>query len=266
MLMDGSQAADFIKILHPTLEKNNLSDVQIACCDATGWKAQQQITRDMVAAGAEPLLGVVTGHTYSSGISGTQPTSLRVWETECSDLKGHWSTAWDSDGGAGDGLTWAMNIYTGLTTGNVSAYLWWVGTQDPAMNNNNNNEKLVLVDKDTYTVSKRFWAFAQYSRTVRPGAWRLDMLNDASNLKTTAFQNKDLTMAVNIINTGASATPVVISNTLIPARSAQAWVTDNTRDMDAVEVTVNSDGTVGGLSVPARSMVSLIIELASGLL
>ena len=124
MQVNGNQAADFIKILHPTLEKNNLSHVAITCCEATGWNAQSQYTQQLKAAGVENMLGVITGHTYSSGIGGPQPTTRKVWETECSDLSGGWSTSWYSWGGAGDGYTWANNIYTGLTTGNVSAYLW----------------------------------------------------------------------------------------------------------------------------------------------
>lgn len=127
MQVNANQAADFIKILHPTLESNNLSHVAITCCEATGWNAQSQYTQQLKSAGVEGMLGVISGHTYSSGIGGAQPTTRKVWETECSDLSGGWSTAWYSYGGAGDGYTWANNIYTGLTTGNVSAYLWVSG-------------------------------------------------------------------------------------------------------------------------------------------
>lgn len=124
MQVNANQAADFIKILHPTLESNNLSHVAISCCEATGWNTQSQYTQQLKSAGVENLLGIITGHTYTSGIGGPQPTTRKVWETECSDLSGGWSTSWYSYGGAGDGYTWANNIYTGLTTGNVSAYLW----------------------------------------------------------------------------------------------------------------------------------------------
>lgn len=121
MLSSGAQSADFIKILHPTLEKAGLSNVSIACCDATGWSAQSTMTNALKQAGVEDLLGVITSHTYTSGINGPQPTKLKAWETEISDLNGRWSTAWYSGGGSGDGFTWANNIYTGLTVGNLSA-------------------------------------------------------------------------------------------------------------------------------------------------
>jgi O-glycosyl hydrolase len=121
MQSTGQQSADFIKVLYPALQKAGLSNVSIACCEATGWQAQSTMTAALKNAGVEDMIGVITAHTYSSSISGTQPTSRKVWETECSDLSGGWSTAWYTNGAAGDGFTWANNIYTGLTTGNVSA-------------------------------------------------------------------------------------------------------------------------------------------------
>ncbi len=256
MQMNGDQAADFIKVLHPTLQKNSLSDVAIACCEATGWTVQSKMTSAIVAAGAEDMVGVFTGHTYTSDINRTQPTSRKVWETETSDLAGRWSTDWYTNGTKGDGLTWANNIHTGLTTGNVSAYLWWVATQDKATNKNN-NEKLVLVDNQTYVVSKRLWAFAQYSRVARPGAVRVGVSGGSSGLKTTAFANADGKVAVVVINPTTTATSVDVAG--LKAASAKAWVTDSTHDMEETAVSVDGQGVVGGISIPAHGMVSVVV-------
>jgi len=255
MVSNGLQSADFIKILHPTLQRANLSDVQITCCDATGWSAQTTMTNDLKAAGVEPLIGVMTSHPYSSAITRPLPTSQKVWETEYSDLAGKWSTAWYTTGASGDGYTWANHIYTGLTTGNVSAYLWWVATQDRETNGNN-NEKLILVDGGNYFVSKRFWAFAQYSRTVRPGAVRVGVLGGTS-LRSTAFINADGSAVVNVINTGSSAAALSIAG--LKATAARAWITDESNDMTAAVPVVGSDGSVGGVTVPGRGLVSLVI-------
>jgi O-glycosyl hydrolase len=254
MQVSAAQAADFVKVLHPTLAASNMSHVAIACCEATGWAAQSQYTQQLRSAGVEAMVGVVTAHTYTSGISGTQPTSRTVWETECSDLSGGWSTAWYGSGGSGDGYVWANNIYTGLTAGNVSAYLWWVGTQAGATNNNN-NEKLILVNGQDYQVSKRLWAYAQYSRTARPGAVRVGA-SGGSGLRTTAFVNVDGKVAVNVINTGTGAASVSISG--VNGTSVQAWLTDNTHDMNLTAASIAS-GTVSG-SVPGRGMVSFVVS------
>ena len=130
-----------------------------------------------------------------------------------------------------------------------------MGTQDRATNNNN-NEKLILVEKDSYQVSKRLWAFAQYSRTVRPGAVRVDATG-GSGLRTTAFVNADGKVAVNVINTGGAAASVSIAGT--NGASVQAWVTDNTHDMDLTDASVADDGTITG-SVPSRAVVSFVIS------
>ncbi|KAK4208881.1 glycoside hydrolase [Rhypophila decipiens] len=276
MLSTGSQSADFIKILHSTLQNSPFAGkVQIACCDATGWSAQRAMTTALVDAGVEDLLGVITSHPYTSPINSTQPTALKVWQTETSDLVGKWSTAWYTSPGdtPGDGYTWAINIHTALTTGNVSAYLWWVGTQDEKTNGNN-NEKLVLVDssKGEYFVSKRFWAFAQYSRTVRPGAVRVGVVADGDEelLKTTGFVNVDGSVVVNVINTGVEDVGLSVAvlqkdlKVLVAPGGLEAWVTDDGNDMSALEgLNVQADGTVGGVSVPARGMVSFVIRLHS---
>ncbi|KAH8907287.1 glycoside hydrolase [Coniochaeta sp. PMI_546] len=259
MQSTGQQSADFIKVLYPTLQKAGLSNVSITCCEATGWQAQSTMTTALKNAGVESMIGVITAHTYTSGISGTQPTSRKVWETECSDLSGGWSTAWYTSGAAGDGFTWANNIYTGLTTGNVSAYLWWVATQDKATNNNN-NEKLILVDNNNYTVSKRFWAFAQYSRTIRPKAIRVG-ISGGSNLKSTAFLNADGSIAVNVINSGTGAVTLSVAGT--NATAAKGWKTDSSNDMTEISAAIGTDGTVSGVTVPGRGLTSVVISTAS---
>lgn len=112
MLSNGTQSASFIRVLHPTLQKANLSHVHIACCDATGWQVQINMTKDLVAEGVEPLIGVITSHPYTSAIDSTQPTTKKVWETEYSDLLGGWSTDWYTSGRLGDGCKSPLLIFS----------------------------------------------------------------------------------------------------------------------------------------------------------
>ncbi|KAL2260338.1 hypothetical protein VTK26DRAFT_5667 [Humicola hyalothermophila] len=160
MQANGNQAADFIKVLHPTLEQAGLSaQVGITCCDSMGWNNQVSMVNSVRSAGAEPLLGTVTSHTYTGGPSGPMNSRAPVWLSEQCDLNGQWTTAWYQYGGAGEGLTWANNIYNAVVNHNVSGYLYWEGVQWP---NPNTNEKIIRVDNttNTYEVSRRLWAFA----------------------------------------------------------------------------------------------------------
>ncbi|KAK4451830.1 glycoside hydrolase superfamily [Podospora aff. communis PSN243] len=256
MTATGAQAADFIKVLHATLRASNLSQVHITCCEATGWNVQANLTHDLRFEGVEHLLGVITSHPYTHDIDGSLPTTLPVWQTEYSDLMGSWSTNWYTTGHLGDGFKWANNLHYALTAGNVTGYLWWLATQDKETNNNN-NEKLILVDQGEYYVSKRFWAFAQYSRTIRPGAVRV-WIEGGNGLKTTAFVNVDGSTVVNVINIGAEA--VVFEVKGVKATTANAWLTDESNDMTSVATTVGADGSVGGINVPGRGLVSLVIR------
>jgi hypothetical protein len=83
MNSDGQQAADFIKVLYPTLKRAGLT-TQIACCDGSGWEQNRERLTGIQAAGAEDLLGIVTAHGYSSQPGAPFNTSKHVWETEWS--------------------------------------------------------------------------------------------------------------------------------------------------------------------------------------
>jgi hypothetical protein len=153
MLSNGAQAADFVKVLRPALNAANMSNIGITCCESEGWGTQSSLTNQLKSSGGEALLGdngLITSHTYTGALGAPFSTSHKIWQTEYSDLDGTWTTAWYGSGGAGDGMTWASQIHTALTTSNCSVYLYWVATRG-----GNTNEKTVLVDATSYTASKR---------------------------------------------------------------------------------------------------------------
>jgi O-glycosyl hydrolase len=254
MLSSGTQAAEFIKVLRPTLDRANLTSVGINCCEATGWNVATQHAQQIAAAGAEPLIYAITSHEYTSRISGVMRTNARVWQSEYSDLSGSWGTAWYTNGASGDGFTWANTVFNGMVNSNLSAYIFWEAVQDRATNNNN-NEKLILIDGQSYQVSKRLYAFAQF-RIVRPGAVRIGT-SEGSNLKSGAFKNVDGSVAVVVINSAASTQTVGIALTGYP--NVAAWYTDEQHSMSVATVTVGSDGTASA-SVPGRAMISFLFK------
>ncbi|KAF2756722.1 glycoside hydrolase [Pseudovirgaria hyperparasitica] len=254
MLSSGAQAAEFIKILAPTLQSNGLSNVGITCCEATGWNITERYLSELKTEGAEELVNTISSHEYSSRVTGPLDTTRKIWQTEYSDLSGSWSTGWYSNGGAGDGYTWANTVYDALTKASLSAYLYWECIQDTATNNNN-NEKLVLIDGESFEVSKRLWAFAQFSRTVRPGAVRIGA--SGGELKVTAFQNIDGQVAVNIINPGVLSAAINIAFDGFVPTTGNAWLTDNSRDMVDIRILVLNGMAYG--AVPPKAMVSFLL-------
>lgn len=127
MQSSGTQAADFIKVLYPTIQSAGIN-VQITCCDAEGWNSQSTMTAQLISAGVENYIGVITSHSYTSSPSSPIATTRKVWETEAADLNDAFTpNNWYSSGGAGEGFTWAQKIYTAIVNANCSAYLYWEG-------------------------------------------------------------------------------------------------------------------------------------------
>jgi len=58
MRSNGQQAADFIKVLRPTLDKANFTSVKVTCCDAEGWSSQQSMMNALSSVSS--LLGTIT--------------------------------------------------------------------------------------------------------------------------------------------------------------------------------------------------------------
>ncbi|KAF2637869.1 putative endo-exoxylanase [Massarina eburnea CBS 473.64] len=255
MRSNGQQAADFIKVLRPTLDKANYTAVKITCCDAEGWSSQSGMMGGLSSVDSQ--LGVVTAHSYTSQPGSPINTKHPVWQTENADLQGAWATAFYSNNGAGEGLNWATKIYDALVKANASAYLYWVGIQGGAT-----NSKLVRISDDKKSVipSKRLWAFANWSRHVRPGAVRVGTSGGPSGARVSAFKNVDGMVAVQIIQTGTGTGSVTIQVGGFVAGGAKAWLTDNTHDCDAQAANVSEDGGSVTANVPARSMVTVVLE------
>ncbi|KAK4222373.1 glycoside hydrolase superfamily [Podospora fimiseda] len=254
MRSSGTQAADFIKVLRPTLDRNDLSNVIINCCDTMGWSTMNSMLSQMRS--VESMVGVTTGHSYTSGPTSQLSTKAKSWMTEAADNNGAWTSAWYSNGGAGEGFTWANNIYSAIASGNVSAYLYWIGGQDRP---SNTNSKMIRVVNKKVDPSKRLWAMGNWSRFVRPGAVRVG--TSGSGLRTTAFRNVDGTVSIQVINSGGATTVSITLNNAggLTVGSATAWVTDNTRDLTEIGAKVDASGRVTG-SVPQRSMVTFVLK------
>lgn len=256
MRSSGTQAADFIRVLRPTLDRNNLTDLKINCCDQEGWYGMNNMLGQM--RGVESMLSTITAHSYTSQPNSPLSTSLKTWQTEAADLNGAWTSAWYQYGGAGEGMTWANNIHTAIVNANASAYLYWIGAQDRS---SNTNSKMIRVVNGRVDPSKRLWAMANWSRFVRPGAVRVGA--SGSGVRTSAFENADGAVAVQVINSGGERTVTInVSGGDFQAATATAWVTDNSRDCDQITASVDASGRVTG-SVPSRSMVTFVLRPAT---
>lgn len=257
MVMTPRQTADFAPVLGAALARSGLP-TRIQCCDTEGWNYAARYARALEASRpAARTVKTFSSHGYTkapaSPLAGWYEPA---WETEWSTLD-RWDPAWD-DGTRASGLSWAENIYTGLAHADLGAFFYWWGTSQYG----DDNESLVRVDGSAVTPSARLWAFANYSRFVRPGAIRIGAATDDRRLDLTAFRNTDGTVAVVALNTSTSPAKVTVSLSgagLPRTGSVTPYLTDASADTAAQPAAKVSGGSFR-MTLPERALVTYVLR------
>lgn len=249
MQMSPAQNADFVKVLGPTLLANRL-DTSITCCDAEGWNLAPANTSAITS---DPLANryarVISSHGYTAPPNSPLAAGRKhVWQTEWANFD-TWNPAWD-DGSAAAGFTWAQRIYTGLTSANLSGFLHWWG-----VNTSNTNSGLLHLTNNTVQVSSRFWAFANYSRFIRPGARRIAATSGDSSLETAAFRNFNGSTIIVALNTASTDTTASFALRHTFGFRAIPYLTNASNNLARQAPLWLTRGTFS-TTVPARSLVT----------
>jgi O-glycosyl hydrolase len=114
-------------------------------------------------------------------------------------------------------------------------------------------------DAGQYAYTKRMYAFANYSKFVRPGYRRIDIGATAAGVLASAYRYA-ATGAVSIvaINTNASAAALPIFFTRNAPLSLTPWVTSAAYNLEAqAPVTITGNG-VFNVTLPATSVTTLV--------
>lgn len=243
MRMDPAQVVDFVKVLGPAVERSGLP-LSLVCADAMSWARQAEYT---AAVEADPeaarWVSVHTGHGYVEPVRTPLPTTRATWMSEWEpDVLGTtWVPGWDS-GHRADGIRLAEDIHDTLTTANVNGYVYWTGASIGG------TRALVRLDAPGYTVAKRLWALAAYSRFVRPGAVRVAATSPDPEVKASAFVDPDGRTTANLLNTSTSPVPVALRR---GPSSSDVYVTDEQRSLAHVSVD-------GDLILAPRSLTTVV--------
>ncbi|MEV4754282.1 glycoside hydrolase [Micromonospora sp. NPDC049559] len=250
MRFTPAQAAEFVKVLGPIAER---AGVDVACCDSFGWQQSEAYAQ---AIEADPVarrhLDLFTGHGYASPADHPLPTTARTWMSEWapSSTVDGWNEAWDSGKGT-DGIAIAERIHDTLALADASAFLFWLGSS------RGGTAALVQVDdaNDAYRVSSRLYAFAAYSRFIRPGAVRIGVGGAPEGLKVSAYRNADGTEVVQILNTTTETV-----RTGVDLKRPTAYVTDATRKLEKVPNLVSGYGRNATVELAPRSLTTLVTK------
>ncbi|MFW5774391.1 MAG: glycoside hydrolase family 30 protein [Tangfeifania sp.] len=135
----------------------------------------------------------------------------------------------DNDGFRGNGRDLGMEtalfvanvIHADLTIANAGAWQWWL-----AVSPYDYKDGLVYIDKSEtggkIYESKLLWGLGNFSRFVRPGATRISAeYPETSDLKISAFQNKNGELVTVVLNRGNSEKVLKLN---IPAGSEKAKI------------------------------------------
>jgi O-glycosyl hydrolase len=258
MIMSPAQTANFMAVLHATLARSGLS-ARAECCATISWNYAQKYA---AAIGTDKQADTATALFTSHGYFGAPDSPLRgwskpVWETEWAPFGFQpWDPAWD-DGSPSSGFTWAQNIYKGLTAANLDAFLYLWGASTSSLTGPNTG--LVEVKGNTVGTSGRLWAFASYSRFIRPGAVRIGTTTSDAGLEASAFRNTDGSTALIVLNSARRRQTATFSLRGLRAAHATPYLTDTTRQLSAQPpITVRNSAFTATL--PPRSLVTYDIR------
>ncbi|HTU87199.1 MAG TPA: glycoside hydrolase family 30 beta sandwich domain-containing protein, partial [Solirubrobacteraceae bacterium] len=261
MTMSAAQTANFMAILGQALARSGLS-TRAECCASISWVWAQQyaavIETDRQANTATALF---TSHGYFfAPDSPLQGWSKPSWETEWAPLgTGPFDAAWD-DGSQSSGFTWALNIYTGLTKANLGAFMYlWGANTSPGAGTGGPNGGLVDVTGDTVATSGRLWAFAGFSRFIRPGAVRIGTRTSDAALDVSAFRNRDGSTAVVVLNSAHSRQTATFSLHGLDAARVTPYLTDASHQL-STQTPIPIRNSAFTATLPPRSLVSYDIQ------
>jgi O-glycosyl hydrolase len=258
MIMSPAQTANLMEILGATLARSGLS-TRAECCASISWNyAQQFATAIETDKAANTATALFTSHGYfAAPDSPLRGWSKPVWETEWAPFGFQpWDPAWD-DGSLSSGFTWAQNIYTGLAAANLDAFLYLWGASTSGLTGPNTG--LVEVKGNTVAASGRLWAFASYSRFVRPGAVRIAATTSVTGLDVTAFRNSDGSIAVIAANSAHSRHVATFSLRGLSGARVTPYLTDTSHQLSAQSpITVRNSAFTATL--PPRSLVTYDIR------
>lgn len=110
------------------------------------------------------------------------------------------------------------------------------------------------------TASASLWAFAMFSRYIRPDAVRISTSGSPTNTNVAAFKNVDGSVAVVMINKGSASQSVSLGG--VSTSSATAYYMDNSvSSPETLSVTLSGGKVIA--SLPAYSVVTFVLSTGS---
>jgi O-glycosyl hydrolase len=159
------------------------------------------------------------------------------------------------DLGIDPGIYVAKVIHNDLVNAGASAWHWWI-----AISPYDYKDGLIYIDKNktdgNFQSSKMLWSLGQFSRFVRPGAVRTEIISNKpeNDLLISSYKNTNGELVTVLINSGTQTRDVVIKTGQNNLTITKGYQTSATADMEPFDITA----ATSGLKVSPRSIVTLI--------
>lgn len=182
----GEQFRDFIKDhLRPVFARDHIH-ARVAVGEASNF-GEKCVVPSLNDPEACARVDIVTTHAYNKEDSkkvallpAARSKDKPIWMTEVSYFD-------KNDPSIADGLRWARIMHGHLTASEVNAWFYWWGACYKT-----NGESLLTLDlnKKCFSTTKRLYTFGNYSRFIRPGYVRLEVLpNPEEDVLVSAFKD-----------------------------------------------------------------------------
>ena len=199
-----------------------------------------------------PIVAVHDYHRNSAPLPTANLLGKKTWMTEMFPGQGQ-----ARDITMKSGLEWAKYVHKYLTETNASLVnYWWILNR-----NSDSNSGLIhlnLEDNESYILSKRLFAFGNYSKFIRPGDIRMDATaKPVPGVYTSAFKNPNSgEFSVVLVNENDTEKELEMSLNNFTAQEVVPFITDATRDLEEGDAIQLANGKFSG-TLPENSVVTL---------
>ena len=272
----GNSESKILVELKKSLDKRGLNDVIICGTDETSIDTQISAFNSL-SSEAKSALGRIDTHTYG----GSKRSELK--STALANGKNLWMSEVDGSGTSGTNagemgaaLWLSERMITDCNGLNCSAWILWQaidnhissvgmnGNKDKGMVNTNGGFWGLAVadhDKNSVILTKKYYAFGQFSRYIRPG---MTMLKSSGNTLA-AYDQKNGKVVITAVNSGSNASDYSfdLSGFSEVGTSAEVIRTSNSESWKELGKTALS-GDKLNVSLAPQSVTTFIIDGMKG--
>lgn len=188
-------------------------------------------------------------------------TNAKIWMSEYCILGGH---GHGRDLSIQTALDVARVIHYDMVETQASAWQWWLSVSPYDYKDGLiYTDYLNPGDEETIIESKLLWALGNYSRFVRPGAYRVDLqgANDKDGLMGSAYYHEeDTQLSIVLVNNSNETKPVNVNVDDLPGNKGaiqfKPYVTSENYDLEQLNL-FPANKT---FNVPPRSIVTLVAQ------